>query len=64
MTKKDYKKFAALLKRTNPYRTDFSITSGKILDHHVLLIREIAAIFKEDNRNFDEKRFIDAIISR
>ena len=64
MHKKDYEKFAALLKRTNPYDAEYSITTGKVLDHHVRLITEIAALFKEDNSNFDTQRFINKITSR
>ena len=62
MTKKDYEKFAAMLRELNPYDEEYSITSSKVLKHHVDIIMGVAAIFAEDNRNFDQQKFINAII--
>jgi len=64
MTKKDYEKFAAMLREYNPYDEEYSITSSKVLKHHVDIIMAVASIFAEDNRNFDQQKFINAIIKR
>ena len=67
MTKKDYVKFAALLKQTNPLKggvqaLPFGCSDGYVLKQHSRIIAGIASIFKEDNPNFDVNRFINAII--
>ena len=64
MTKKDYEKFAAMLRELNPYDEEKPITSSKLLEHHTSIILAVAAIFAEDNRNFDQQKFINAIIKR
>ena len=69
MTKKDYIKFAALLKRTNPLNNPICgelVTHGRtaVLEQHTRIIAGVIGIFKEDNPNFDENRFLAAITNR
>ena len=64
MTKKDYEKFAALLRNLLPHDEEHLITNGKIRDHHVRIIAGVAGIFAEDNPNFNINRFIAAITKR
>ena len=70
MTKKDYEKFALLLKQTNP--ANYSIYGKETLERepylieleleqHSRIITGIASIFKEDNPKFDINKFIKAI---
>lgn len=60
MTKKDYIKFAALLK---DLRTDLSNTDDRTINPGGMLDRvesDMVRIFKQDNPNFDEDRFFRA----
>jgi hypothetical protein len=66
MTKKDYIKFAALLRRTNPLnnkntRLLVAYGSDESLAQHTRIIAGVIGIFKADNPNFDENRFLSEI---
>jgi len=56
MTKKDYIKFATLLKNLN---VEFDYTQHDNLKKYIY--NEIVSIFKTDNNRFDEVRFKDYI---
>ena len=65
MHKKDYVKFTALLKKTNPLNKELfkgvpRYGYEESLNQHSRIIAGIAGIFKEDNPNFDYNRFIKA----
>ena len=73
MTRKDYEKFARMLKAATPrYSTLYSgqpvnnvgehVFKEKI-QYHADMIQSIAAIFANDNPNFNKQKFINAILT-
>lgn len=66
MTRKDYEKFAKLLRETNPalqYMPTLNVLAkDALIRQHAILIEGIAAIFAEDNVNFKKQKFINAIV--
>jgi len=63
MTKKDYIKFADMLRRMNPASTT-TVSRQSLVLHHASMIRAIVAVFKEDNSNFKEDKFINYILRK
>jgi len=61
MHKKDYEKFAVLLRKLMPSDGLATYTTEKLLEQHIRIIAGIAGIFREDNPNFDTNKFIKAI---
>ena len=73
MTKKDYEKFARMLKAATPrypfsYHGVLSTQDERVFDrqvaYHADMIQSIAAIFANDNPNFNKQKFINAIIGK
>lgn len=67
MTKKDYEKFAVLLKNSAP--TEDCKLHGLIMyeaqiEHHIKLIFKISDLFLQDNPNFNRDKFINRILSQ
>lgn len=72
MTKKDYEKFARMLKAATPkypfsYHGVPSTIDEKMfraaMEYHADMVQSIAAIFAQDNPNFNKQKFINAIIA-
>ena len=73
MTKKDYEKFARMLKAATPYPSLSLEDAGPLrysekvfearMQYHADMIQSIAAIFANDNPNFNRQKFINAIIA-
>jgi len=68
MTKKDYIKFADMLRRMNPaielHPSITVVDKDTLMLQHANMIRAIVAIFKEDNSNFKEDKFINYILRK
>lgn len=64
MTKKDYIKFAEMIKRCSDanHEIDGSINQWQSIAHDTLtdIAFEIIGIFESDNPNFDRERFLKA----
>lgn len=75
MTKKDYIKFARMLKNTVPKDETKTLSLGVVVDgktvyiinellgkQHAKFTLAVADVLQEDNLNFDKQRFIDAVL--
>jgi hypothetical protein len=61
MTKKDYEKFARLLRKLAPDPTNFDRANELLIKQHTRIVTGIVGVFREDNHNFDVSQFINAI---
>ena len=58
MTRKDYVKIAKAINGSTAIYSDLTLSIETVLKNY--LISELCVIFKEDNPNFDNSRFIKA----
>lgn len=68
MTKKDYEKFAAMLRAATPRPSTFHHLDGHVfteqMKYHANMVQSIASIFANDNPNFNKQKFINAVIGK
>ena len=63
MSRKDYIQLARIIK-DNSYELDHQLTSGKKWIKKNSFINDLCDVLKQDNRNFNRLRFIDACNDR
>ena len=56
MSRKDYRLFAKIIKDNTIIKSDMMLPVLNKLN----IINDLMAVFKQDNNNFDNRRFIDA----